>query len=86
MDPVRESQESFNNLMDNEVDYSDDAYWVEVAWRREDTSRCLPEWCGERRDDDGVESFETHREEISLVQPSQLSRHHQRRKEFMSLL
>jgi hypothetical protein len=63
MDPVRESQESFDNLMDNEVDYSDDAYWVEVAWRREDTSRCLPEWRGERRDDDGVESFEIHREE-----------------------
>jgi len=34
MDPV----ESFNNLLNDEVDYSDDVYWVEAVWRHEDTS------------------------------------------------
>jgi hypothetical protein len=29
--------DEFYNLLDNDFDYSDDAYWVETAWRREDT-------------------------------------------------
>jgi hypothetical protein len=65
MDPVRESQESFDNMVDNEVDYSDDAKWVETAWRREDNSDVYQNGAGERRDDDGVESFEIHRENLS---------------------
>ena len=30
-----ESQRSFNNMLMDEVDYSDDAYWVTAVWRRE---------------------------------------------------
>lgn len=63
MDPVRESQDSFDNLVDNEVDYSDDANWVEAAWRREDTSDVYQNGAGEQRDDDRAESFEMHRGE-----------------------
>jgi hypothetical protein len=63
MDPIRESQEIFDNLVDNEVDYSDDANWVEAAWRREDTSDFYQNSAGEQEDDDGAESFEMHRGE-----------------------
>lgn len=35
IDAVHETQMNFIYLLDNELDHSDDAYWVEVAWRRE---------------------------------------------------
>ncbi|KAH7418768.1 hypothetical protein BKA64DRAFT_207968 [Cadophora sp. MPI-SDFR-AT-0126] len=38
MDPVRDSQSSFNNLFIDEVNYSDGAYWVEAAWRLENAA------------------------------------------------
>lgn len=72
MDLVRHSQETFDNLVDNEVDYSDDANWVEVAWRREDISDVYQNGAGERRDDDGVESVEMHLQE-NLSGPAELA-------------
>ena len=38
MDPVFETQMSFNNLLHNDFDYPGDAHWVKIVWRREDTS------------------------------------------------
>ncbi|KFY93577.1 hypothetical protein V498_04347 [Pseudogymnoascus sp. VKM F-4517 (FW-2822)] len=56
-------KESLDNLLDNEVDYFDDANWVKVAWRRKDIPDVYQNIAGERRDVDGVESVEMHREE-----------------------
>ncbi|KAL2073465.1 hypothetical protein VTL71DRAFT_10789 [Oculimacula yallundae] len=36
MDPVRQSQASFDNLLVAGVNYSDVVFWVEAAWRLED--------------------------------------------------
>ena len=38
MDPVRESHGSFNDMLMDKVNYSDEAYWVEAAWRRENAA------------------------------------------------
>jgi undecaprenyl pyrophosphate synthase len=62
MDQVRETQKSSDNLLDNEADYSDDVYWVEVTWRHKDTSDVYKICRQEQRDDNGVESLELHRE------------------------
>ena len=63
MDPVRETQKSFDNLLDNEDDSSDDAYWVEVAWKREDALNIYQNGVRKRIHDDRLESFEMYREE-----------------------
>jgi hypothetical protein len=55
MHPVRETQ---NNQMDA-IDFHDPD-WVEKAWTREDASGFCQHAVRERRDDDGVESFERH--------------------------
>ncbi|PQE05361.1 Glis family zinc finger 1 protein [Rutstroemia sp. NJR-2017a BBW] len=63
MDPVRESQGSFNNLFIDEVTYSDEAYWVEAAWRRENAADVSQDGAGVWRDGVGIECVEVHQEE-----------------------
>ena len=63
MDTIRESQQSFNNLIVDEVDYSEDAYWLEAALRRESTADVPLDGAGEWRDDVGAGCVEVQQEE-----------------------
>jgi hypothetical protein len=56
MDPVRETQNNQTDALDFH-----DPDWVEKAWIREDALGICQYAVWERRDHDGVESFEMHR-------------------------
>jgi hypothetical protein len=70
MDTIRESQQSFNNLIVNEVDYSEDAYWLEAAMRREGTADVPLDGEGGWRDDVGAGCVEVQQEE-NLSDPAE---------------
>jgi hypothetical protein len=65
MDPVGESQGSFNKLLTDEVNYSDEGYWVEAAWRRDDAADVSQDDAGRWRDGVGVKCVELHQEDLS---------------------
>lgn len=71
MDPVRETQGSFNNMLIDKVNCSDEAYWVEAAWRREDAGDVLRNGAGGWRDGAGVKCVEVHQEEEDLSGPAE---------------
>jgi len=72
MDPVRESQGSFNNLLIDEVNYSDGAYWVEAAWICEDAADISQDGGGGWMDGAGVRCVEVHLEvEEDLSDPTE---------------
>lgn len=63
MDSVRESQGSFDNLLIDEVNYCDEAYWVEAAWRSEGAADVSQGGEGGWRDCGGIRCVEVHQEE-----------------------
>ena len=87
MDPVRETQKSFDSLLDNEDDSFDAAYWVEAVWKRDDALNICQNGLRERIHNDRVESFELYIERriyvVRLGQLGQPSSHCQRKKELM---
>lgn len=66
MDPGRKSQGSFNNLLIDEANYSDEAYWVEAAWRREDAVDISQDDAGGWGYGVRVKCVEKHQEEEDL--------------------
>ncbi|KAH7364015.1 hypothetical protein BKA65DRAFT_127544 [Rhexocercosporidium sp. MPI-PUGE-AT-0058] len=63
MDSIRESQGSFDNLLIDEENYNDEAYWVAAAWRREGAADVPQGGAGGWRDGGGVECVEVHKDE-----------------------
>lgn len=62
--------ESFMSLLNDEVDYSDDVYWVEAVQRHEGTSDVSQDGAGNQRGDNRVKCFEVHQEE-NLSSPAE---------------
>jgi hypothetical protein len=63
MDRIYNTQASFNNPLDNDFDYFDNAHCVEVAWRREGGLDFYPNRVSKMRYDNAAESFGMYQED-----------------------